>query len=208
MKKISNIERYCYNCARKGHFGDDCPRPRPYYIQGGRIALVVSAFGEGNVPEWAKLKPEQIGKRKASPIDDEEDGWFENQAREPPKPVKKVGGIKLNKNEKRDAPANSADSRRSNNNSNRQPPPSSRPLAERLSSPRRGPPPRDRSPIRPKDRDQQSTIDSYRPSYRPRPEYRTRDDIRNEREWEYEASRWRQRRDEDRGGSRRRDHRR
>jgi hypothetical protein len=149
------------------------------------------------------LKPDKNGKRKASPVEDEDDGWFENQSREPPKPTKKMGGIKLTKSQKREV---AADSRRSNADVNRHgPPPSNIPLSQRMSSPRRGPPPRNRSPIRPNNRDQHPLdVDSYRPSYKPRPEYRTRD----ERQWEYEASHWRHRRDEEQGAFRGRDYRR
>jgi len=49
-------------------------------VQGGRARVVISAFGEGNVPEWAKLRdppPKQKGgnppKRKAEQVDEEEE---------------------------------------------------------------------------------------------------------------------------------------
>jgi len=88
MKEVSEIERYCYNCAEKGHLGDECPRPRPFHVQGGRIGEVLSAFGEGNVPEWARKK----NTRKIEYQEEEdEDNWFEQRQRER---ERRVGGIK------------------------------------------------------------------------------------------------------------------
>ena len=80
VQPVHGIERYCYNCAGAGHLGDDCTKPRPWHVQGGRVGVVVSAFGEGNVPEWAKLpntppKPAKMGKsvkRKAKVVGKEE----------------------------------------------------------------------------------------------------------------------------------------
>jgi hypothetical protein len=123
----ATIERYCYNCASAGHLGDDCTRPRPLYVRGGRIGLVVSAFGEGNVPEWVerpnRALPNQKAtrklKRKAKQLeeenetkdddggddddDDDDDGWFGDQPREAPKPARKIGGIKLGDPKRRKA---------------------------------------------------------------------------------------------------------
>lgn len=112
MEMVSEIERWCYNCAERGHLGDNCNKPRPFHVQGGRIGGVVSAFGEGNVPEWAKVSKSELpprkaertkrsvksGKTKEDNVD--QDDWFANNSRNtqrepPPKPVRKIGGIKM-----------------------------------------------------------------------------------------------------------------
>jgi Zinc knuckle len=124
---VTTIERYCYNCASAGHLGDDCTRPRPLYVRSGKIGFVVSAFGEGNVPEWVEHsnlslpnpKIPRRAKRKAKQLEeenkrkDDDDGWFGNQPREAPKPARKIGGIKLNNPIGRKVIANHAESRRS-----------------------------------------------------------------------------------------------
>jgi hypothetical protein len=101
---MSEIERWCYNCAERGHLGDDCDRPRPFHVQGGRIGVVISAFGEGNVPEWAKLSVVRRRERSKSPVKskrkkDDPDDWFANRGREEvkelPKPIRRIGGIKM-----------------------------------------------------------------------------------------------------------------
>ena len=189
MEMCGDIERYCYNCAVVGHLGDDCPRPRPFYIQAGRTGVVVSAFGEGNVPEWAKKAKQNNARRinKAQTILEEEDddGWFTNQHREPPKPTRKIGGIKLNSNAmKREAMANVAEARRNNDRRPNELPP-----------PTRRPPSRDRSPERP-GRNGSSSIDSYRPNYRRnRP---PKDNSREGGDWESKVDQWRRNREVDR----------
>ena len=210
MKMKSLIRRYCYNCAEEGHLGDDCGYVRPYYILGGRPGVLVSAFGEGNVPEWAKTIPEvtrrrrepMIPKRKTHErgdeyrrLEDEDDGWFARGERDPPPPpsppslAKRIGGIKMPKNIRREAIANAAESRR---------PTLDRPPLPNEPIPRDPPPQnrdfRDRSPLRSDGRGSHvssSSVDSYRPRYPPRQDSRKRD-------WEEEQGQWRRRRDEER----------
>ena len=183
LQPVHDIERYCYNCAAMGHLGDDCIRPRPWNVQGGRVGIVVSAFGEGNVPEWAKLHdppPQQKGgnppKRKAEQVEEEEeedDGWFGERLRggidrEPPhrKGPPRRPEISL----KREAIANSAESRRLRL------PPQSHSQSYR-------PPPRG----------------TARPGgYSYRGDYRSRDRARNDgRDWDSRADQWRRQRNQD-----------
>lgn len=188
-----DFERYCYNCAARGHLGDDCPRPRPYHIQGGKICAVVSAFGEGNVPEWARqakpVMPKPGANRPPPPSEDEDDGWFGDRSRPERKQERRVGGIKLSKQEERGFGTNSAQTRRSN-----QRPPSGDEHPPRMYPPR--PPPRVRSPLRPGSGDSyaSNSIDSYRPHYDdrdrsgpPRSKFRKKwsDDERRGRQQDY-----------------------
>lgn len=202
------IERWCYNCAGEGHLGDDCREGRPFYVEGGRVGTVVSAFGEGNVPEWAKRALQVQSRRKEPMIPrrkthereernemEEDDGWFERGERDPPpRPTKNIGGIKL-KNSKREGSANVAESGRSN--IYRPPPPPPLPI-EPLPPLPRGPPPRfrpdprDRSPVQSDGRDSyiSPSLDSYRPRYE--------SGQRDVPSWEEERDHWRSRRDEER----------
>lgn len=175
------IERYCYNCASAGHLGDDCTRPRPLYVRGGRIGYIVSAFGEGNVPEWVECsnptllnpKPTRKEKRKAKQLEEKEkkddnDGWFGDQQREAPRPARKIGGIKLNKPVGRKDSANAAESRRTGTHNGFIPSeePFPRNGSRRLES-------RIRSPLR-QGPHKATPVDSYRPadSYHPARSYR------------------------------------
>ena len=190
MEMCRDIERYCYNCSAVGHLGDDCSRPRPFYVQGGKRGIVVSAFGEGNVPEWAEIsKPNKTKRKNNSETileDDDDEGWFAGQPREPAKPTRKIGGIKLNNNTmRREAMANAAEARRKKD----------RLPNESLPPPGRGHRSRDRSPERP-GRNGSSSVDSYRPNYRRnRP---PRDDDREGRDWESKVGQWRRNREIDR----------
>jgi hypothetical protein len=184
LQPVHDIERYCYNCAAKGHLGDDCPRPRPWSVQGGRVGVVVSAFGEGNVPEWAKLRdpPKRNDgnppKRKAEQVEeeeDEDDGWFNERLRGgiDREPHRKAPPKRPEISLKREAIANSAESRRSR-------------LPPQSHSQSYIPPPR--GPARP-----WSTVGySYQGDYRSR--YRARND---ERDWDSRADHWRRQRNED-----------
>ena len=189
MEICRDIERYCYNCSVAGHLGDDCPRPRPFYVQGGNRGIVVSAFGEANVPDWAKKSKQNPAKRKNKSeviLEYDDDGWFAGQPREPPKPTRKIGGIKLNNNTmQREAMANAAEARR---NKDRRPNESLRPPGRRPSS-------RDRSPERPGGNGS-SSVDSYRPNYRRN--RLPRDDDREGRDWDSKVGQWRMNREVDR----------
>jgi hypothetical protein len=187
MEMCSDIKRYCYNCALPGHLGDDCPRPRPFYIQGGKKGIVVSAFGEGNVPEWAKKSEQNNTKRKNKSeiiLENDDDGWFAGQPREPPKETRRIGGIKLNNNTmQREAMANAAEARRNKDRRLNEHPP-----GRQRSS-------RDRSPER-RGRNGSSSVDSYRPNY---PQDRPlRDNDREGRDWESKVGQWRRNREVDR----------
>ena len=218
MEMNEMIRRYCYNCAEEGHLGDNCIRPRPYYVQGGQPGVLVSAFGEGNVPEWAKTipPPENKRKRREEPMipqrrihhqrddprrkDDEDDGWFERGGRDPPPPppaqppslAKRIGGIKISNNIRKEAIANAAESRRAIN-LDRPPPLPNEPIP-------RGPPsfrrwPLDRSPGHDSYAPSSTgSVDSYRPRYAPR----GKGDWEREGGWEEEQAEWRRRRDEER----------
>jgi hypothetical protein len=87
--ELKRLKRWCYNCAERGHLGDECRRPRPFHVQGGRIAAVVSAFGEENVPQWARL-PE----RKPVRREEEREEAFPERMQDRP-PPRKIGGINL-----------------------------------------------------------------------------------------------------------------
>jgi len=104
--EISEIGRFCYNCAAKGHLGDDCPRPRPFQVQGGRIGEVVSAFGEGNVPEWARKR--NTKKMEYREEQEDEDNWFEQRQREPQRLERRIGGIKGRQGEGVNPPVSSS----------------------------------------------------------------------------------------------------
>jgi len=184
---VHDIERYCYNCAAMGHLGDDCTRPRPWYVQGGRTGVVGSAFGEGNVPEWAKLPnpPNQRrgknAKRKEKLVEEEEeedDGWFDDRLRGIDRePSHRKGPPKrLEISLKREAISNAAESRRSN------PPPQSYSQSYR-------PPPRGTA------RPRSPPGNSYRPHYGSRD--RTRND---RRDWGSRIDQWKRQRDQDRLG--------
>lgn len=201
MEMKAVIRRFCYNCAEEGHLGDDCTRVRPYYIQGGRPGVLVSAFGEGNVPEWAKTIPDVkkrrepvIPKRKIHERDeyrsqeDEDDGWFERGERDPPLPLaKRIGGIKMPKNIRREAITNAAESR--GVNLDRPPPLPNEPVPRDAPVSRRER--RDRSPARSDGRSPSSMIDSYRPHY-------GQDSRNRDMSWGEEQAHWRRRRDEER----------
>jgi hypothetical protein len=178
FNKVANIERYCYNCASKGHLGDDCLRPRPLYVQGGRVGMVVSAFGEGNVPAWvdppsSQQKSKSSSKRKSRDLEEgeeeEDDGWFgeyrQNKS-QPSKSRRKDEGIKpklADRISESKGPSRSSSTGKQHSRS-------------RL-------PPRKRSPKRElssADRYRPRRSDGYRPSSRDRP-----------RDWTSEADRWR-----------------
>lgn len=188
---VHGIERYCYNCAGAGHLGDDCTKPRPWHVQGGRIGVVVSAFGEGNVPEWAKLpnpppKPAKMGKsakRKGKVMEKEEqeeeddDGWFGERLRgNEREPTRRKGPPKRAEYSlQREAIAKAAESKK------RKPPPHSysqsyRPQQDHV---------RGRSPLG----------NSYRPYHGSRDRA-----WHGERDWEAMGDRWRRDRDLDRLG--------
>ena len=179
MEMVSEIDRCCYNCAERGHLGDDCNKPRPFHVQGGRIGTVISAFGEGNVPEWAKVSKSALpprkaertkssvksGKRRGNNMD--QDDWFANNSRNtqrdsPPKPVRKIGGIKM----KPITSATSTASRQSNGLGSSQ-----------VRSP---------SPVRQKPPPSSKFYHSRPPQ------------SREDREWESEIENWRMERDKDR----------
>jgi len=193
LQPVDDIERYCYNCAGAGHLGDDCTKPRPWYVQGGKIGVVVSAFGEGNVPDWAKLgnsppkrsKSGKSAKRKANVVEEEEpeeddDGWFGERLRENNRERERQKGPPKHpqRSLQREAIANAAESRRKS-------PPQSYVQSYRPQPPDLA---RDRSPL----------VDSYRPDYRSRDRAQ-----KNERDWDARANHWRRERDLDRLGPRR-----
>jgi len=183
LQPVHDIERYCYNCAAMGHLGDDCIRPRPWNVQGGRVGAVVSAFGEGNVPEWAKLRdppPNQKGgnslKRKAEQVDeeeDEDDGWFDERLRGgiDREPARRKGPPRRPEiSLKQEAIANSAESRRTRL------PPQTHGQSYR-------PPPR--GTARPR-------------GYSYRGDYRSRDRAQNDgRDWDSRADQWRRQRNQE-----------
>jgi len=195
MVMLSDIERWCYNCAEKGHLGDDCKKPRPLYVQGGRIGVVISAFGEGNVPEWAKLSEAQLPRkreRSKSPSkkkpkkkrkeekrrNDDSDDWFANRSRDPPKPRREIGGIKLNSTSNQTS-NNATGSRQSHHptleDRIQSPTIKSSTLADRIESLARSRPPQSSK------------------------QYRSRNHQTGEdREWEDEVQRWRNERERDR----------
>ena len=109
-KQESELQRWCYNCGVRGHLGDDCRKPRPLHVQGGRVGGMVSAFGEANVPEWAKLsttrQPQQSKKREMKVEEDQDDeDWFRNREKHidksGPPPASKIGSVKLNSSDQR-----------------------------------------------------------------------------------------------------------
>ena len=176
------------------------------------VGTVVSAFGEGNVPEWAKRIPPVRNKENAPLIPkrkihqreersgrEGDDVWFERGERDPsPRPTKKIGGIKI-KDLKRETIANSSESRRFNTGKPPPPPPLPNeplPPLPRGPPPRLRPDPRDRSPVRSDGRDSygSSSVYSYRSRYAPRREVWQRDVP----SWEVERDHWRRRRDEER----------
>jgi hypothetical protein len=176
--KHSDFARWCYNCGVEGHLGDECKRPRPLHVQGGRVGPIVSAFGQANVPEWVKLssqRPDQSKKRK-NKVDeeDDEDDWFHNREKQKDKPnsvpPRKVGSINIkpstvaSKPKSRREPAeNAAEARRSSSEHMKftMKVGVRRNLQDRITTP----PPAGR----PRSNDRNS-VDSYRPakdSYRP-----------------------------------------
>jgi len=184
------LQRWCYNCGVKGHLGDDCRKPRPFHVQGGRVGFVVSAFGEANVPQWAKLstirQPEQWKKRKMKVEEDEDDeDWFRTRERHidksGPPPAPKIGSIKLNSSDRRSKPTpprevltNAAGARNSVNkrsrsltkrpaSRDRSPPRFSGSLKDRITTPPPEKPGRNRNEGR---SSYVSQIDSYRPQKR------------------------------------------
>ena len=147
-------------------------RPRPFYVDGGRRGVIVSAFGEMNVPEWVK-RSKQTLKRKNNMEEEEENyGWFEDPRRESPKPTRRIGGIKLG--ERREEASEDPVKARSNK--------------DRL------PPSRPNEPTFPRGRrhpvsNGSSSVDSYRPQYRRnRP---PRDDDPGGRDWDAKGDSWR-----------------
>ena len=105
-KQESELQRWCYNCGVQGHLGDDCRKPRPLHVQGGRVGPIVSAFGEANVPEWAVRQRQQSKKRKMKVDEDEDDeDWFRNREKHidksGPPPASKIGSVKLNSSDQR-----------------------------------------------------------------------------------------------------------
>jgi len=162
LKPIHEIERYCYNCSLSGHLGDDCRWSRPLYVQGGKIGIVVSAFGEGNVPAWVNkpdIPNERSIRRKRTHVEekeqDEDDGWFADRTRSPPPFTKRIGGIKLNRTSQQDASANVVEVRRRPPLPD-EPPPRRRPVVSR-----------NRPPSRESRSSNAPTADSYRPRYSP-----------------------------------------
>ena len=184
IQLVHDIGRYCYNCAGAGHFGDDCGNPRPWYVQGGRIGVVVSAFGEGNVPEWAKVKdPPKQGKdgnrskrkvEEVEEVDEDDDGWFgerlQGMGRDHEPPRRKGRSNRPEASLQREAIANAAESKR----------------LDMYSQSYRPSPPRDPSRGR----------SPHGTSYKQ--DYASRNLLRNgERDWNSRVNQWRRQREED-----------
>ena len=150
-------------------------RDRDHFMfKEGRIGLLLVLLERGMFLNGLKTSKQNNAKRKnKSEIipEDDDDGWFAGQSREPPKPTRKIGGIKLNNNTmQREAMANAAEARR---NKDRRP--------NELPPPGRQRSSRDRSPER-RGSNGSSSVDSYRPNYRP--DRRPRDNDREGRDWD------------------------
>jgi protein AIR1/2 len=216
VEKVEDVEMWCYNCAGRGHLGDDCTRPRPFYVQGGRIGPVTSAFGEANVPEWVKKSESSQSRKRRKDRDEEEEDendWFRDRERrgdgkKSGPPNRKIGTINLPSSKNRPPSRDRSPVRPSSS------------LADRINRPlsKYRPPSRDRSPVRPPssslaDRisgqrggnQGQNSLDSYRPSYAPKgrdsyvPRYRDRDQgPSGSRDWDEKMNHWKRNRDSDR----------
>ncbi|CCG82008.1 Protein air1 [Taphrina deformans PYCC 5710] len=76
-----HIEAWCYNCAAKGHYGDDCDKPH-------RMRLIEqSAFCQANQPESRHERAQretydhqQVGKHQRLDDEGRADDWFARQA--------------------------------------------------------------------------------------------------------------------------------